>query len=238
MNHGNRLLEALPRTIYNGLKTSLIPISLRRGEVLHKPGAFIRTLHFPTNSLISITVTMPDGRIAEAGVVGNREVVGINAFMGGSETTETTYIVQMAGDALKIASAPLLEAFDNNKSVRDVFLKFTQAHIAQISQNVACNRLHSLEQRYARWLLEVRERVHRDDLVLTQEFASEMLGVLRPAVSIAASTLEKNGVIERRRGVTFICDVAGLEKASCPCYRIIVGEYDRLLGQVISSRIH
>jgi CRP-like cAMP-binding protein len=181
---------------------------------------------------------MPDGRIAEAGVVGNREVVGINAFMGGSETTETTYIVQMAGDALKIASAPLLEAFDNNKSVRDVFLKFTQAHIAQISQNVACNRLHSLEQRYARWLLEVRERVHRDDLVLTQEFASEMLGVLRPAVSIAASTLEKNGVIERRRGVTFICDVAGLEKASCPCYRIIVSEYDRLLGRVISSPIH
>ena len=180
INHANRLLDAIPHDVYDTLQNSLKAIKLRRGEVLHEPGAPIRTLHFPTDSLISITVTMPDGRIAEAGVVGNREVVGINAFMGGSETTQTTYIVQMPGDAVEIPSQLLLKAFDNNKNVRDVFLKFTQAHIAQISQNVACNRLHSLEQRYARWLLEVRERVHRDDLQLTQEFASEMLGVLRP----------------------------------------------------------
>jgi CRP-like cAMP-binding protein len=230
VNHGNRLLDAIPRDIYDTFQKSLKSISLLRGQVLHEPGAAIRTLHFPTDSLISITVTMPDGRIAEAGVVGNREVVGINAFMGGSETTQTTYIVQMPGDAVEIPSRPLLEAFNNNKSVRDVFLKFTQAHIAQISQNVACNRLHSLEQRYARWLLEVRERVHRDDLELTQEFASEMLGVQRPSVSLAASTLEKTGVIQGQRGVTHIKDVGGLERASCPCYEIVRKEYDRLLG--------
>src|SRR5688572_15069233 len=167
VNHGNRLLDAIPRDIYDTLQKSLKSISLLRGQVLHEPGAAIRTMYFPTDSLISITVTMPDGRIAEAGVVGNREVVGINAFMGGSETTQTTYIVQMAGDAMKIDSLPVLQAFDNSKGVRDIFLKYTQAHIAQVSQNVACNRLHNLEQRYARWLLEVRERVHTDDLRLT-----------------------------------------------------------------------
>src|SRR5688572_8582681 len=155
MNKQNRLLDGLSDAGYDRIHDLLVPMSLRRGEVLHEPGAPINELHFPTDSLISITVTMADGRIAEAGVVGNREVVGINAFMGGSETTQTTYIVQMPGDAWKIDSKPLLKAFDENKKVRDVFLKYTQAHIAQISQNVACNRLHNLEQRYARWLLEV-----------------------------------------------------------------------------------
>lgn len=104
--------------------------------------------------MISITITCEDGKTVETGAIGNREVVGINAFMGGAETTQTMYIVQIDGEALKIEAEPLLAAFDENKSMRNVLLKYTQAMIAQISQNAACNRVHLVEQRYARWLLE------------------------------------------------------------------------------------
>ena len=96
--------------------------------------------------------------------------------MGGSETNQTEYVVQIEGEALKIEAQPLLDAFDSNKSVRDVFLKYTQAYIAQLSQNVGCNRLHNVDQRFARWLLEVYDRIQTTDLRLTQEFIGEMLG--------------------------------------------------------------
>jgi CRP-like cAMP-binding protein len=155
--------------------------------------------------------------------------------MGGSETTQTMYIVQVEGDALKIESEPLLRAFDENKSVRDVLLKYTQAMIAQISQNVACNRLHAIEQRYARWLLEVRDRVQTEDLRLTQEFVSQMLGVRRASVTTAAGEFEKRGLISIDRNLTRIRDSEGLERLSCDCYSILRDEYNRLLGDPLTE---
>ncbi len=116
------------------------------------------------------------------GAIGSREVVGINAFMGGSETTQTEYIVQLPGDAFKIAAAPLKTEFNRNTGMRELMLKYTQAFIAQISQNVACNRLHEIDQRFARWLLEVRTRVSSDEFPLTHKFMAEMLGVRRASV--------------------------------------------------------
>src|SRR5688572_3888760 len=169
----NRLLDALPQDVTHGFQRYFERVSLERGKVLHHPGDTIRHLYFPLNCLVSITVTMSEGKTAETGVVGNREVVGVNAFMGGRETTQTQYVVQVEGSAFKMEAAPLLEAFDTNKEVRAVLLKYTQAMIAQISQNAACNRLHNIEQRYARWLIEVRDRIETDDLRLTQEFVGE-----------------------------------------------------------------
>ncbi|MBE9001797.1 MULTISPECIES: hypothetical protein [unclassified Nostoc] len=113
---------------------------------------------------------MMDGMTVEAGVVGSREMVGINAFMGGRETTQTEYIVQVPGKAVRMKADLLLHEFDTNKSLRDVMLKYTQAYMAQISQNVACNRLHTIEQRMARWLLESSDRLNSDQLFLSHEF--------------------------------------------------------------------
>ncbi len=226
----NRLLAALPREVYDKLAPNLKRVSLEQGKILHHPGQSIEDLYFPIDCLLSITITMRDGSTAEAGMVGNREVIGVNAFMGGRETTQTEYIVQIAGSAIKVAAQPLLEEFDRNKDLRDVLLRYTQALIAQISQTTACNSLHQLEQRLPRWLLEAQDRVDSDDLKLTQEFLSHMLGVRRAGVTQAAQKLQERDLIRYHRGHVQILDQQGLEAASCECFRTLREEYDRLLG--------
>ncbi len=236
MEKHNRLVDALPSDIYEELEQQFELVTLESGIVLHRPLEVIRHLYFPLDCMISITVAMAEGKTVEAGAVGNREVVGINAFMGGSETTQTEYIVQVAGDALRIEAEPLLTAFDENKAVRDVLLKYTQAMVAQISQNTGCNRVHDVSQRYARWLLEVRDRIECDDLRITQEFIAQMLGVRRPTISVAATDLQSKGLITLDRGVTRIVDVEGLEGAACECYQVLQDEYNRLLGSRHTKR--
>jgi CRP-like cAMP-binding protein len=230
MSAENRLLAVLCSGVYEKLVPNMKRVSLERGKILHQPGDTIKELYFPIDCLISITITMSDGITAETGVVGNREVVGVNAFMGGRETTQTEYIVQIAGSAIKVDAQPLLEEFDRNKHVRDVLLRYTQALIAQISQTTACNSLHALEQRLARWLLEAQDRVSSDDLKLTQEFIADMLGVRRAGVTQAAQKLQESGLIRYRRGHVQILEHRGLEAASCECFRTVKDEYDRLLG--------
>ncbi|MBW4487183.1 MAG: Crp/Fnr family transcriptional regulator [Trichocoleus desertorum ATA4-8-CV12] len=126
---------------------------------------------------------MKDGSTAETGVVSNRDVLGVNTFMGGSETTQTEYIVQIPGKAFRIEAGWLKEEFDRNKELRSVMLRYTQVLIAQILQTIACNSLHNLEERLARWLLEVQDRVNSDELKLTLEFIADMLGVRRAGVT-------------------------------------------------------
>lgn len=176
---------------------------------------------------------MNEARTAEAGIVGSREMVGLNAFMGGRETNQTEYVCQSPGSAIRVGAEPFLEEFNTNKDVRDVMLKFTQAYIAQLSQNVACNRLHSIEQRLARWLLECRDRLKTDDLSMTHEFISQMLGVRRAGITDVAGKLQERKLIESTRGTLQVLDSDGLAAASCECFSVILDEYDRLLGPAI-----
>jgi CRP-like cAMP-binding protein len=217
--------------LYEKLAPNLKRVWLKQGEILHHPGSTIEDLYFPIDCGLSITITMRDGSTAEAGLVGRREVLGINAIMGGKETTQTQYIVQIAGSAIKIDARMLLEEFDRNKELRDVLLRFTQAMIAQLSQTTACNSLHVLEQRLARWLLEAQDRVNSKDLRLTQEFLSHMLGVRRAGVTQTAQKFQENGLIQYRRGIVQILDQGGLEEAACECFGTVRDEYDRLLGR-------
>jgi CRP-like cAMP-binding protein len=226
----NALLAALPADAYAHLEPYFEYQSVKRGVILHRPGETIHDLYFPLTCLISITVTMRDGRTAETGVVGSREVVGINAFMGGRETTQTEYVAQIAGDTIKMPTAPLRELFDRDIAVRSVLLKYTQAMLAQVTQNAACNGLNNIEQRFARWLLESRDRIGSDGLQLTHEFISEMLGVRRAGVTEISSRFEERGAVRKSHGRMQITDAAQLETASCECYRVLAEEYDRLLG--------
>ena len=232
----NHLLAALPREVYEKFAPSLKYVSLERGKILHHPGEVIQDLYFPIDCAISITITMSDGSTTETGIIGNREVVGVNAFMGGRETTQTEYIVQIAGSAMKIDAQTLRSEFDCNQELREVLLRYTQALIAHISQTTACNRLHALEQRFARWLLEAQSRVENDELKLTQEFLGHMLGVRRAGVTQAAQKLQESRIIRYRRGHIDILDQRGLEAASCECFKTVRDEYDRLLGLRHRSR--
>ena len=230
MSLTNTLLSHLPRDVSRRIEPNLKQVSLKCGQVLHKPGEEIEDLYFPLTCMISVTVRMTNGDTVEAGAIGSREVVGVNAFMGGHETTQTEYIVQLPGEAMRIAAEPLKTEFNRNTQMRSVMLKYTQAFIAQISQNTACNRLHTTDQRLARWLLEVRDRVQSDNFPLTHEFISEMLGVRRASVSAAAMKLKKNGLIEYSRGTVKILNITTLGKLSCECYSALKEEYDRLLS--------
>ncbi|MBD2730855.1 Crp/Fnr family transcriptional regulator [Nostoc sp. FACHB-892] len=204
-------------------------VELSHGEILNQPGETIKEVYFRLTCLISITITMMDGSTLEAGAIGSREMVGINAFMGGGETTQTQYIVQVPGTAMRMKAQTLLHKFDTEKSLRDVMLKYTQAYIAQLSQNVACNRIHTIEQRMGLWLLQSSDRVASDELLLSHEFLSHMLGVRRSGVTETAHILEKKGFIRCSRKKIKIIDRQGLEDTSCECYGVIKNEYDRLL---------
>jgi CRP-like cAMP-binding protein len=141
--------------------------------------------------------------------------------------------VQLPGDAIKIAADALKLEFDRNTEMRDTMLRYTQAFMAQISQNVACNRLHEIDQRFARWLLEVCDRVQSDEFLLTHEFMSDMLGTRRASVTDAAAKLKRKGVIETTRSNIKIRNLTALEKISCECYSTLKEEYDRLLGLAV-----
>ena len=236
VNTGNKLLDSLPRDVYLRVKPDLEVVGIERHQVVHHPGEEIQFLYFPLTCIISITVTMTNGMTVEAGAVGSREVVGINAFMGGRETTQTEYVGQVPGTALKIAAEPLKTEFNRNTGMRSVMLKYTQAMIAQISQNVGCNRLHNYEARCARWLLEVRDRVRSDEFDLTHEFIAEMFGVSRTTVSLTMAGLKAGGAIDYNRANISIKNVRILEKTSCECYFVIQHEFDRLLGSQESGQ--
>lgn len=229
--HRNRLLDSLSQESYERFASELELVSLPQGEILHLPDEIIQDVYFPLSCLLSITTTMRDGTTAETGVVGNRELLGINAFMGGRETTQTEYIVEIAGEALKMSAERLRQEFHTNQEVQEVLLRYTQAFIAQISQTTACNRLHVLEKRFARWILEAQDRIDRSQVNLTHEFIAEMLGVRRAGVTQAAQKFQEQGLIQYSRGKIKILDQPGLEAAACECFFVVRDEYDRLLGE-------
>ena len=227
----NRLLQILPNSVYQKLKPHLQLVDLTQGEILHLAGETIRELYFPIDCMLSITLTMCDGSTVETGLVGNRDVLGVNALMGRAETTHTEYIVQVSGRAFKIGASIMRSLFLQHQELQDVMLCHTQASIAQISQTTACNRFHTIDQRLARWLLETQERAKSSKIYLTHEFMSNMLGVRRTGVTVAAQKLQDQGIISYSRGRIEIIDRQKLENSACECFWVVKAEYDRLLGQ-------
>ncbi|HEY9654035.1 MAG TPA: Crp/Fnr family transcriptional regulator [Crinalium sp.] len=226
----NRLLSVLPPAIATELAPAMETIVLSKGDYLHEPGEVIAALYFPLSCVLAMTLTMSDGTSAATGIVGRREMIGLNAVMGNRTTTQTAYIVQVAGSAMQIEARVLLAAFDRYPAVRAVLLRYTQALIAQMAQNTACNSHHSLEQRLARWLLEVHDRVEGDEVIITQAFLATMLGSQRSAVTQAAYGFQERGLVRYHRGHIHILQPAGLEDSACECFQTIKAEYDRLLG--------
>jgi CRP-like cAMP-binding protein len=174
---------------------------------------------------------MADGSIVEVGLVGNDGITGIPAALGDNIAT-TTAMVQLAGSGMTMKASLLKSEFQRGGVLQSLLLRYMQALYALISQNVACNRFHQLDQRLARWLLLVCDRVESNELPLTQEFISQMLGVRRAGVTEAASTLQQAGLIRYTRGKITILNREGLEAASCECYEIINGKYISLLKYI------
>jgi CRP-like cAMP-binding protein len=228
-NSGNLLLAALPADSYERLQPALEPMTFSLGEVVYESGGPMRFVYFPTTSHISLLYTMIDGSTAEMGLVGNEGVVGIALFMGG-ETTPNRAMVQGGGAAFRMKAKAMLAEFKRGGEFQHLLLRYTQALITQISQTAVCNRLHSVEQRLCRWLLMTHDRSESDQLDMTHEFISNMLGVRREGVTVAAHRLQEAGMISYMRGHIKILDREQLLAHVCECYGVVKEEHKRLLG--------
>jgi CRP-like cAMP-binding protein len=226
---GNHLLAALPPDAYERLRPNLEPISFSLGDVVYESGGHMPYVYFPTTSHISLLYTMLDGSTAEMGLVGQEGVVGIALFMGG-ETTPNRAMVQGGGAAFRMKSAAMLDEFKRGGEFQHLLLRYTQALITQISQTAVCNRLHSVEQRLCRWLLMTHDLAQSDELEMTHEFISNMLGVRREGVTVAAQRLQEKGMISYVRGHIQILDRPKLLDCVCECYQVVKDEHARLLG--------
>ncbi len=224
----NKLLASLPAADYRRLRSVLNPISLPFQYVLLKPGETLQTIYFPGDGVCSITQTMRNGRTVEVATVGNEGFIGINALFGGDRW--------LAGALVKVpdsaAQAMNVRAFRDEMNRRGPFVnlinRYAQGFVAFLMRSVACNALHSVDQRCARWLLTTRDRVGRNEFPLTQEFLAVMLGVRRPTVTLAVGALQRAGLIDYGHRRMIILDRAGLEAASCECYAAVKKHYPRL----------
>ena len=226
----NKLLSTLPDSVYQRLSPYFEEVSLTQQQILHQSGETIQHVYFPHQASVSLVLVTSDKTTTEIGLVGNEGMVGLPVILGGESTT-THYIVQIPGKATKLATSILQEEFKRGEELQQLLLLYTQAQLSQIAQNAACQSHHLIEQRFARWLLSVRDCTGKDRLPLTQKLISMMLGVRRASVTEAAISLQQAEVITYSRGQIVIIDSQRLESLACECYNKIQDEYARLLDR-------
>lgn len=229
----NHLLSSLPADEFERVVSKLQPIAFDLGDVLYESGDTMASAYFPTTAIVSLLYVMQNGATAEIGVVGNDGLLGIALFMGG-ETTPNRAIIQSSGGALAMKAQDLKAEFALGGVFQQMMLRYTQALMTQISQTAVCNRLHPIEQQLCRWLLLSHDRLDSDLLVMTHDLISNMLGVRREGITLAAKKLATRNLIKNVRGTITVLDRQGLEAAVCECYKVVNNEYNRLLGRGIS----
>lgn len=229
LSTSNRILSELPPEEYARLAPHLEPIELTLGDVLYYPQDPVTHVYFLNRGTVSVVATFEDGGGIEVGVVGNEGMFGINVVLG-SVTTPHEALVQLPGDGLRVSASVIKEEFKHGGQLQDLILRYTQAFIIQLAQTAACNRLHPIGGRLARWLLMSHDRAMTNELSLTHDFIAIMLGTRRAGVTEAAGKLQNDGVIKYRRGHINIIDREKLESISCECYPIVKKEFERLLG--------
>lgn len=224
----NYLLSALPDDAKMRLAPHLELVDLPLGKSLYESGDKLKYAVFPTNSIVSLVYVMENGDSAEISVIGNDGIVGTPLFLGGDSTPHRA-VVQSAGSAYRLPAQLLKEEFNQNTELHTLLLSYTQSLMTQMAQTAVCNRHHSVDQQLCRWLLLSLDRIPTNVLTMTQELIANMLGVRREGVSVAATKLQKLGVIEYHRGRLIIQDREKLEALSCECYQVVKTECERLL---------
>ncbi len=225
----NHLLAALPEADFARLLPDLEFIQMPLEWALSESGGHMKYVYFPTTSIISLLYVMEDGSSGEIAVTGNEGLVGILLFMGGESATSRA-VVQSAGCGYRLKASTMKREFALGGALQHLSLRFTQALIAQMSQTAVCNRHHTLDQQLCRWLLLSLDRLPGNELVMTQELIANMLGVRREGVTEAAGNLQRDGIINYRRGHIAVLDRLKLEKRVCECYSVVKKEYDRILA--------
>lgn len=226
----NRILAALPGGELERLRPHLQRVRLARGQTIIVPEKPIRDLYFPVNCLLSLVTTMEDGASVESGTIGREGMSGVPVLLDARQTTMPTF-VQVPGEALRVRAEIVKTSYDAGGPLRTLLNRYIHTVIVVGSNAAACNRLHSLEQRFCKWLLMSSDGIGSEEVGLTQEFLAVMLGVRRAGVTEAALRVQAAGLITYGRGRIRVLERGGLERAACECYARTKAEYERLFGE-------
>jgi CRP-like cAMP-binding protein len=224
----NVILLSISDRDYSSLRPHLEYVSLPNHLVLHEAGGKLEFAYFPNCGLISLVVAMKDGKTAEAGIVGNEGFTGTLAAVGLSRCPLQA-VVQITGDGFRIEVGALQNTLESAPHLQLMLTRYAAIQGMQVAQTAACNRLHDIGQRLARWLLMTQDRVDSGSLPITHDFLATMLGTDRPTVSLAAGVLQRKKIIEYTRGAVTIVNRKKLEDSACECYGVIQ-QYDGELG--------
>jgi CRP-like cAMP-binding protein len=226
----NELLAALPREVLESLFEHLELVALPFGKELFEFGSKLENVYFPTTAIVSLLYVMEDGATTEIAVVGHEGVVGVSMFPG--ERAMCSAVVQSAGYGYRLKAQHLREAFNQGGALPQLLMRYNHALFAQMAQNAVGGRHSSIEQKLCRWLLDRLDRSLSNELKVTQEMISIMLGVRRESITAAAGKLQDDGLITYRRGNITVLNRSGLERYAGECYKVAKTEYDRLLVDV------
>lgn len=224
----NHLLAALPHDELSCIETCLKLVHLSLGDSLYSAGEPISHAYFPISCVVSLHYVTESGASSETASVGNEGVVGVSLIMGG-DTMASSATVLISGYAYKFEGIAFKKAFDQKPFLQKMILKYLQILYTQTAQTAICNRHHTIEQQLVRWLLVTSERVVTEELNVTQELISGLLGVRRESVTHAASNLQGAELINYRRGHLSVVNREGLKKHTCECYTVLQNELSRLL---------
>ena len=230
MEIGNRILAALPPEQFARLIPHLSTVHLERDEVVYITGDQIRYAYFPINGLMSLLSTTETGSTVEVAMVGNEGIIGLPVVLK-NRMIPYEVTVQTASEAYRIRAEDLQEEFDKGEALHELILRYLNVLIAEISQSALCHRFHTVEEALGRWLLMAQDRLHTENLYLTQEIISHALGVPRTGVTMAAGALQRAGLIRYSRGKIMILDRERLAENSCECFRIVHHELRQFLTE-------
>jgi CRP-like cAMP-binding protein len=227
----NKLLDALPEHDLVPLLEGGERISHPRGDVLSRQGQTIQRVYFPLTAVLSLVTTLSDGSTIEVSTIGNEGTTAGPTYLGGKSMSNITCLCQIPGESLSMDTETFRVAANRSEEMRVVMDRYVLALLTQVGQAVACNALHSILERSARWLLTSHDRVRADEFSLTQEYLSYMLGVRRASVTVAARTLQAANLIKYQYGKITILDRTGLEEAACECYSVMRSAMEEVVRQ-------
>ena len=227
----NQILTALDKNDYQHFFSQLKRVSLHLGDLIYEADEPINYVYFPETAVFSMLATMEDGRTVEVGPIGNEGLVGLRVALG-ARTTADRVIAHIAGTAMRLNANVLIAELEKGRTpLSDHLARYTRMLLVMTGRTGACNKLHSVEQQLARWLLMMNDYVG-NELRLTHELMALTLGIRRAGVTVAAKSFKDSGVIHYRRGYIQVVDRKGLEEFACECYQVVKAEYERLYSDL------
>jgi CRP-like cAMP-binding protein len=223
----------LPEADYHRLTLQAKYVSLASGDGLYEANRPIQNVYFILNGIGSIITTMEEGTSIEVMVVGREGIIGLPTLESPESSAPTTALMQVSGNAIEINSAAVRKEFSRCEALHSLLFRYLQFSLVQVSQSAACNRLHNLEERLARWLLMVHDRIQVDEFDITHEFLGQMLGTRRSSVTLGAGTLQRAGLMDYRWGHVRILNREGLEAVACQCYPILKNSWNQLANYAL-----